>query len=332
MAVKTRFLIISDTHGRTFDLKKAQQANPDVVIHCGDLTDESKIDEFRTTINLLSQLPAPLNLVISGNHDLTLDEPTFQQRLAEATQPIEPELVTKNFGSPGEPRQLFEQAKEDAGIVLLDEGNRTFELSNGAALHVYASPFTASRGGWAFQYPPEDKHDFDIAGNTQVVITHGPPHGIMDYTDSKQRAGCPQLFAAVARAKPLVHCFGHIHEAWGGKLVSWRNSAPVSENLSHFTHIDNERSVVIEKLSNITTGGFDDADMVKLKAEKAQAYASQGYCSTSHCSHDTNPLIPGSQTLFVNASIEGKNDEVPMQPPWIVDIELPESVGQDYGT
>ncbi|KAK8110248.1 uncharacterized protein PG998_006705 [Apiospora kogelbergensis] len=319
MAVKTRFLIISDTHGRTFDLKKAQQANPDVVIHCGDLTDESKIDEFRTTINLLSQLPAPLKLVISGNHDLTLDEPTFQQRLAEATQPIEPEL-------------LFEQAKEDAVIVLLDEGNHTFELSNGAFLRVYASPFTASRGGWAFQYPPEDMHDFDIADDTQVVITHGPPHGIMDYTDSKQRAGCPQLFAAVARAKPLLHCFGHIHEAWGVKLVSWRNSGPASENPSHFTHIDNERSVVIEKLSNITTGGFDDADMARLKAEKAQAYSSQGYCITSHCFDNTNPLIPGSQTLFVNASIEGKNDEVPMQPPWIVDIELPESVGQDYGT
>lgn len=67
MAIKTIFFIISDTHGKVFDVKAAQRA--DAVIHCGDLTEEFKIDEFHTTIDLLWQLPAPLNLVISGYHD-----------------------------------------------------------------------------------------------------------------------------------------------------------------------------------------------------------------------------------------------------------------------
>ncbi|KAK8041797.1 Metallo-dependent phosphatase-like protein [Apiospora rasikravindrae] len=319
---------MSDTHGQLFDLKEAQQANADVLIHCGDLTEESKTDEFRTTLDLLRQISAPLKLVISGNHDLTLDEPTFKQRLSEATQIIEPELVTKNFGSPGEPRRLFEKAK-DAGIVLLDEGNHAFALGNGALLKVYASPFTCSRGGWAFQYAPGEKHDFAIADDTQVVITHGPPHGIMDYADSgsRRRAGCPQLFEAIHRARPLLHCFGHIHEGWGAKLVAWRHPLPVNESEqqapSHFTHIDNDKSVVIEKLSNLTKGRFDDVDTAKAKAERAHTYARKGYCSASHCSDDAHPLIPGSQTLFVNASIEGRNDDLPIQPPWIIDIELP---------
>ncbi|KAK8026490.1 hypothetical protein PG991_003546 [Apiospora marii] len=336
--IKTRFLIISDTHGQQFDIQGAQQANTDVVIHCGDLTEESKIDEFRTTLALLRQLPAPLKLVIPGNHDLALDEPTFQQRLAEATQIIEPELVVQNFGAPGEPRRLFEQAAKDgAGIVLLDEGNHVFALGNGAVLRVYASPFTPSRGGWAFQYPPGERHDFAIAEDTQVVVTHGPPHGIMDYTDSKKRAGCPQLFGAVARAKPLLHCFGHIHEGWGGKLVAWRDPPPplVSEGEgegkkhepSHFTHIDNGRSVVVEKLSNLKKGRFDDADTAKSKAERAQEYARRGFCGTSHCSGDAHPLVPGSQTLFINAAIEGSDDDLPFYPPWVVDIELPEATG-----
>ncbi|KAI0133554.1 Metallo-dependent phosphatase-like protein [Xylariales sp. AK1849] len=147
MAIKTRFFIVSDTHGEVFDVKEEQRA--DVVIHCGDLTEESKIDEFRTTINLLRQLPAPLKLVISGNHDLTLDEPTFKQRILEATQPIEPDLVEKDFGGFGEARRLFDEAK-DAGIVFLDEGNYEFPLKNGALLRVYASPFTPSEGGGAF--------------------------------------------------------------------------------------------------------------------------------------------------------------------------------------
>ncbi|KAI0133555.1 hypothetical protein BJ170DRAFT_606663 [Xylariales sp. AK1849] len=59
----------------------------------------------------------------------------------------------------------------------------------------------------------------------------------MDYTDSKQRAGCPHLFGAIRRAKPLLHCFGHIHEGWGSKLVTWRDK--ISERPSHFTDIDN---------------------------------------------------------------------------------------------
>ncbi|KAK8048291.1 hypothetical protein PG994_010021 [Apiospora phragmitis] len=109
--------------------------------------------------------------------------------------------------------------------------------------------------------------------------------------------------------------------------------APASEQPpSHSTHIDNDRSVVIEKLSNLTKGRFDDSDMTRAKVERAQAYARKGYCITSHCSHDTHPLSSGSQTLFVNASIEGRDDDLPVQPPWIVDIELPNAAGTSHNT
>jgi hypothetical protein len=50
-------------------------------------------------------------------------------------------------------------------------------------------------------------------------MTHSPPHGIFDYTGYKKRAGSPSLFAAFAKAKPRVHCFGHIHESWSAKLA-----------------------------------------------------------------------------------------------------------------
>ena len=41
---------------------------------------------------------------------------------------------------------------EEAGITYLQEGTSTFTLSNGAAFRVYASPYTAGSGGWAFPY------------------------------------------------------------------------------------------------------------------------------------------------------------------------------------
>jgi len=46
-----------------------------------------------------------------------------------------------------------------------------------------------------------------------VVMTHGPPWRHLDRTSrGGVYAGCPQLLSAMERVRPLVHCFGHIHE------------------------------------------------------------------------------------------------------------------------
>jgi predicted MPP superfamily phosphohydrolase len=138
-SIKTRFLIISDTHGMEFSPEEKPLKRADVAIHCGDLTDGSTLDEFRTTIRLLKDIDAPLKLVIAGNHDFTMDIPTFEKMVAEVTPPLAPDLVVKEYGAHGEARQLFEEIK-DAGFVFLDEGNHYLTLKNGALLTIYASP------------------------------------------------------------------------------------------------------------------------------------------------------------------------------------------------
>ncbi|CDM31506.1 hypothetical protein DTO013E5_2201 [Penicillium roqueforti] len=298
--VKTRFLVFSDTHGLDTPPNFVSRHYADVAIHCGDLATESKIDEYKASIRFLQAVNAPLKLVIAGNHDFTLDTPMFQKKVAEA-QPLDPQLVQKVYGNYEEARGLFEK---ETGITFLDEGIHSFRLQNGALLNVYASPYTPSLGDWGFQYHPERGHDFRIE-NVDVVMTHGPPKGIMDYTHSGQRAGCPHLFKAVARAqpRPLMHCFGHIHEGWGAKIVRWRQK--VSLEPSHLTDIDNEKSVLVSRLSTI-----------KGKGNPTE-------CSTtSNCSEDHNPLQRGSETLFINAAIEGYEDPS-IQPPWLVELELP---------
>lgn len=298
----------------------------DVAIHCGDLTNESKIDEFRTTIKLLQDIDAPLKLVIAGNHDFTLDVPTFKRKVAEleARQYVAPELLAKVYGEYGEARRLFEDEEVKAnGIIFLDEGTHRFNLANEALLTVYVSPYTptTSLGDWGFQYRHDQGHDFSIEEKVDVVITHGLPEGIMDYTDSSQRAGCPTLFEVVARARPRIHCFGHIHEGWGAKLVTWRDK--LSEKPSHFADIDNKRSVLVEKLSSLRESEFDWPETLKTKSEKMKYYDRERCCATSHCTGDAHPIEYGSQTLFVNAAIEGRYDDYPVQLPWLVDIELP---------
>ncbi|KAF3005325.1 hypothetical protein E8E14_001940 [Neopestalotiopsis sp. 37M] len=282
--IKTKILILSDTHGE--DLVLPPQ-HVDVAIHCGDLTEESKLAEFRTTLNLLRRLDAPLKVVIAGNHDFTLDTPSFEKILSEAAdQASDPGLVKQVYGDFGEARKMIDDAK-DAGIVFLDEGNHQLKLENGALLQVYATPFTPGRGGWGFHYTPETGRDFDIAQGTDIVVSHGPPLGIMDYTDSRTRAG----------------------------------DVP-----SHFSDIDNGRSVVIDKLANMIPTKFDTAENAAEKQKKAQSLVQSGYAVTSHCSEDKDPLQPG-QTLFVNASLQGRHPQLPNQPFWMVVLDLPESRG-----
>ncbi|MCJ1483803.1 hypothetical protein MMC06_003971, partial [Schaereria dolodes] len=300
--IKTRLFIISDTHGMDFTSTDKPLQRADVAIHCGDLTDGSKLEEFRTAIQLLKDINAPLKLAI-----------------AEATPPLDPKLVAKEYGAQGEARQLFEEAR-DAGIMFLDEGTHHITLENEALLTVYASPYTPALGAWGFQYRPEQGHSFSIDEGVDVVVTHGPPKGIMDYTYGRERAGCPDLFAAVARARPRVHCFGHIHEGWGAKLVTWRGN--VDEQSTHFTVIDNDRSPVIEKLAGLKPSRFGTQEDVERKSKKLERSSQDRCFTTSHCVGDEYPLEHGEQTLFVNASFSGSED-LPVQRPWLVDVELP---------
>lgn len=317
--IKTRLLIISDTHGLDFGPIDKPHQSADVAMHCGDLTDGSKLEEFRTAIHLLKAIDAPLKLVIAGNHDFTMDLAAFERKVLEATPPLDPELLAKEYGTPGEARRLFKDVEKDTGITFLDEGTHQFTLGNGALLTVYASPHTPALGAWGFQYPPDRGHEFRIDTGVDVVMTHGPPKGIMDYTHGCERAGCAHLFAAVARARPRIHCFGHVHEGWGARLVTWRDAG---EHPTHFTAIDNDRSRWVENLAGLQPSRFDTHEDLRRKREKVQRYDRERCCATRHCEGDGDPLQSAAQTLFVNASYFA-GEGLPVQRPWLVDIELP---------
>jgi predicted phosphohydrolase len=321
--VRTRLLILSDTHGEDFSPEDRPCQRFDVVLHCGDLTDGSKLEEFRSSIKMLKSIDAPLKLVIAGNHDFTMDITAFEAKLAEAASPLDPEIVAREYGTLGQARQLFEDARSE-GIVFLDEGTHHFTLVNGAMLKVYASPYTPALGAWGFQYYPNQGHKFDIEQGTDIVMTHGPPKGIMDFTYGRERAGCPNLFAAIAEARPRIHCFGHIHEGWGAKVVTWKDSG--IDEPSHFTAIDNENSPVIERLAALRSNALESDEKAEERRARLEELDRNKCSTTSHCTKDEYPLQAGKETLFVNAAIMGDEDVI--QRPWLVDIELPKHTGQ----
>lgn len=337
--IKTRILIISDTHGaRPYprldpeqdtddELREASVNNKvhriptafrdplpeaDVVLHCGDLTKRSTPPEYRETFAMLREIRAPLKIVIAGNHDMALDKPFWSEHQTYLRLPNDPDL---NF--PTEALQIIQEAKAD-GVRYIEEGLHTFDLNNGARLRIYASQWTPEYGGWGFQYG-EDGHSFDIPSDVDVAMTHGPPRGVLDYAGRDGvRAGCNWLFEAVHKAKPKIHCFGHIHEAWGAYLARWKEGEGITGRVKET--VDEENSRFIKKLKNLRPSYVDNE---KARDEKLQAL--KQICKDRGVLVDLtegeNKIEVGKQTLFVNAAIMDMGYR-PTQCPWIIDVDL----------
>jgi len=60
----------------------------------------------------------------------------------------------------------------------------------------------------------EDKVD----GKT-ILVTHGPPKGILDRVANGLRAGSESIYKLVKEKQPIFHIFGHIHEAFGNAKI-----------------------------------------------------------------------------------------------------------------
>ena len=228
--VRTSVMIISDTHEHTPNITGMHPV--DVLLHTGDLTNFGDLEALRASIEMLSIIPAELKLVIAGNHDISLDP---IRRVENMTDDEYAKLHQEALGI-----ITGEKAKSN-NIQYLSEGTYNFSLKNGANFTVYASPYTPRSGGWAFPYEPTDDRFNDakqtapnrtsiatspIPPGVDIVMTHGPPHSILDQVDG-QNLGCPNLLRAVSRVKPLMHCFGHIHEGHGANFVTWNRDGSV---------------------------------------------------------------------------------------------------------
>lgn len=189
---------------------------------------------------------------------------------------------------------------------------------------LYTSPYQPEFYDWAFPYEKyEDRYNTpsqilsdatNIAINPipsfseqelDIICTHGPPYKRGDST-AHGNVGCPHLLKAVARAKPLVHCFGHIHEGWGAERVTWDEVLDTEEKgtMEQFKtqgwekHVKQvERIEVVEKEVKERRAVFVDGRDVK----------------------------KGEQTLMVNAAIMDVGYS-PVNAPFVVDLDLPMKV------
>ena len=65
-----RIVQISDTHGKHHLLKNLPEG--DVIVHCGDFSDNGTEEEVLDFLNWFIELPYPHKIFVTGNHDLCL--------------------------------------------------------------------------------------------------------------------------------------------------------------------------------------------------------------------------------------------------------------------
>lgn len=188
-----KIVCLSDTHNAHNEIAVP---DGDLLIHAGDAVTSGTINELQNFIKWFDGLPHKRKVLIAGNHDWA-----FQLQPDKALELIPPSIVYlqdswveidgfKIYGSPWQPR-FFDWA---------------FNLMRGAEL--------AEK--WAM-----------IPDDINILITHGPPNGILDEVPRQfgiENTGCEELRKRVdtlaAKDHLKLHIFGHIHCGYGKKEVN----------------------------------------------------------------------------------------------------------------
>ena len=211
-----KIVLISDTHGMHNSIRVP---HGDVLIHAGDLTSSGTDSEISDAAKWLGSLPHHHKIAIAGNHDWLFER-----------QPTRASALLRN-----------------AGVTYLEDS-----ATNVDGLRIYGSPRQPEFMHWAFNVPrgqlaPYWRH---IPQGLDILITHGPPHGILDqrvppkirrfapWEDEEpfggsEHVGDEELLVAVEQAKPRIHVFGHIHGSYGrtqNNNTTFYNAAACDEN------------------------------------------------------------------------------------------------------
>lgn len=184
-------LHISDSHQFHGLFPNSTFKDVDMVIHSGDCSNHRdpyrNESEVRNFITWYSSIPVKHKIYIAGNHDTS----------------IEKGLITEdNF--------------KQAGIIYLENESTTIE-----GLKIYGTPYTPTFGNWSFMKARDKIYKVwdAIPEDTDILVVHGPPKGILDLSYDRQNnleyCGCSALYKRIMKLNLKYVMFGHIHNTDG---------------------------------------------------------------------------------------------------------------------
>ncbi|KAJ6616515.1 Metallo-dependent phosphatase-like protein [Mycena sp. CBHHK59/15] len=246
----TRFVLLSDTHAHIFPVPDG-----DVLLHAGDLTRHGTRRDLRRTMEWLYALPHPLKIIIAGNRDFALDRPWYDVNW-KRTQPKAEEPV---WEPPDGIMTLLNGPRAVAAnvVYLQDEQHKFRVREGGKEWSVFGSPKTPNFGTRvrAFGYNSVDSPAVvSTFPQTDILLTHGPPHGVLDLTSQDTCAGCPALAARLPALRPRLHAFGHIHEARGAYVHLWDGTRAGALNAQNTGQLSGETDDWEDAVDTIPAG------------------------------------------------------------------------------
>ena len=190
--MKKRITFISDTHTKHNTLDNFLVGG-DILIHAGDLTSRGYITEIENFMKWYDKIyNYDTKVFIAGNHDFGFQDDNEKLR----------GLLTGY--------KTIDYLQDD--WLMVGEDYDTM-------IKIWGTPWQPEFHNWAFNLPRGEKlkEKWDmIPIDTDILITHGPPFGKLDYVRyPNENVGCEELMKRVEEIKPKIHVFGHIHEGYG---------------------------------------------------------------------------------------------------------------------
>lgn len=215
-----RVVCISDTHGLH---ESVTLPDGDVLVHAGDFMnygrDPMEAVEF---FGWFGAQKHPHKVLIAGNHDV------YFEQYADVARRLLPEGV---------------EYLEDSGATV-------------AGLKFWGTPVTPEFGiGWAFNRERGfaiRQHWRMIPTGTDVVITHGPPNGILDEV-GREHVGCEELRQRLDDVCPRLTVFGHIHSGYGRRDIGDLTFINASVCNERYRPVNEPQVVDIEPLEELST-------------------------------------------------------------------------------
>ena len=197
---RMRIVVISDTHGGHEELGVL---DGDVLIHCGDVEHLFRVDPRAVgkIDDWFGRQHFERIFVIGGNHDLGIEA-----------------MVRDGLSPLANATWLHDRAEVFKGIRFY--GSSWVPMLDG---HAFFADDDRLKRAWA-----------QIPDDTDVLITHTPPAGILDVSSSGMRLGCAHLASRLAEISPRLHCFGHVHNSAGQRVVGTTTSLNASSVDSSF--------------------------------------------------------------------------------------------------
>lgn len=185
---------ISDTHSYHRDIEIPEA---DILICAGDITWRGELDIISDFTLWLKDIPIKHKIVILGNHELGTQK--------------------------GYKREPAIDMIRSAGAHYLEDSDIVID-----GVKFYGSPASPFFHAWEFNYQrgPEIAAVWDkIHTDTNILITHGPPFGILDEAPRDfgqfENVGCSDLSERIEKLTKLkAHFFGHIHAGYGFKDIN----------------------------------------------------------------------------------------------------------------